>query len=260
MDTIVVGADGHANVEIEEGTGVAPPRNGIVEAPSPKVVICGKVFICSTAGTNSFHTNVGISFHYDFAPWLSGVRANDPRSVRSLAIAIATKAHKTFLPVNSIKKSDTFWTDATKTNLFVTYSVYGFSSEGPQFCDVRVTVNQQQRSLEFPPPKCDIVKTRIGHQTYSPLNGSIHTNADLAWLDHKSSQHASFVTFARSALAGTKRLLTDETKETQEMAATVCGLIRVEGELNSEFVGGSPVIGILVKGKPPRMVKMAEGR
>jgi hypothetical protein len=255
MDSIVMAADGQTHFESPTNNPKAPYDKQTEEGES-KIAICGRRFICATAGINPMNYEAdGISVHYAFQQWISTIVVDEDASVSDFADAVQKQARKTFHDMDAVLKRDDFWnSEAARESALFTYRIAGFSEEAAEFCDIALQVDRDNRRLIYRRPECKI-RRAAGSFHLSTLVGTHYANSVTA-LTSGTPQAAKLAELKPVFMNTAKALLPDSPPALQEIAAIAAALVSVEGEFNPQNVGGTPRIGILVEGQLPKVCSL----
>jgi hypothetical protein len=247
-DGFVMAADGLTILVGGELNGKPIQRTG---ASEPKIAICGHTLLCGMAGVNPFPKELKIE--YDFQDWISDSHVLGMESPQQFAEAIAVKAKITFRDFGTVLASDPFWRSKNSPQDLLEFQIAGYIGEIPQVCDLHIGIDRQLHQLVYPKPEyftplwespspTSVIPypLSLGHSIEQVLKGGT-----------PEAQYAAEI--LPGAVAVARILLPDSPSPLQEITGNAAAFVRTTDAFNPDQAGGVTTIGVLQKGRLPRV-------
>jgi hypothetical protein len=219
--------------------------------PEPKIAVCGKRFLCGFAGYNPIDSG---GFKYNFQNWISSIRVAGHPSVKEFTETVHLKARETFGEIKPILDADDFW--KAKGNRgqapFMSYGIIGYSEKIPEFCTFTLDINLENHTLKDSAVDCGTPTwSRTGTYRFARLPNSMTSHMELAesGLNVAEVRRKAQLIPQMSPIAAS--LFPEFPPSIQNLIAIGAALIKVEGEFNPKYVGGTTAIGVIEDGKLP---------
>lgn len=244
-DGFVVAADSLGIIQTLDGK----PEH-IIPAAESKLAVCGKDFICATAGANPIHWQEGnINIEYHFQNWIAAIKSENQCCVRNFANAVRDRARATFQDMDRLMRKEEFWkSDISQGGALTVYQIVGFDpGEIPVVCKVYVEFDKKHRKLSYPDPTC--ARADASNRV------SLHIPSYTQFQNVLQSQTRGTPQAIRlTELIGqtgpiAKALIPNASSDLQTLLAAAVSLVRVESEFNPQRVGGAVTVGILARGQ-----------
>lgn len=256
-DGFVMASDGLTIQSVPDGKGGYKPVR--LEA-KPKISVCGHVFLCGMAGQNPIHDSFrGVKVDYEFKDWIS--RIPDAASPELFAKAISRAAVRTFKRYGIFLKNSYFWHMPSAETNFARYQVAGYDRAGkPQVCSLSIDVDQIKNELVYQPVKCEPLKLIFPTPTtfeYYPL--SVWGNSvDQATHALGSREELFLHSIIRNRLQAVQAIEIEVSSALKSNMAVAASLILVEDKFHCDKAGGPTSVGVLQKGREPKVVRFPE--
>jgi hypothetical protein len=237
------------------------PLADTFEPAEPKVAICGGRFLCATAGVNPLVTknlsdiqpglDVPVNLEYHFQSWLPVLDEKSNASVLDYAKMLQEKARITFKDLDLVLGTENFWkTQFAAHRVLIDYVVVGYDGAKPTICELVLKTDRETRKMIYDPPECK--SPNPADLPVLPFGEQQHIQAAKA----PGTPEASYYLELRDGNRATARTLFPQAPPSfQNLIAQVATLIRVEGKLNPEKVGGITTVGVIPKGQKPSLLQ-----
>ena len=221
----------------------------------PKIAICGTRFLCGFAGYSPIITG---NFKYDFQDWISSIKVDDHTSVREFADSVQVKARETFREIKPILDAAEYWKakGSSGESPFMSYGFIGYSKNVPEFCTFTLHVNLEDHTIKYSPVICETPTwSRVGSYRHGRLPDTLTANIELAQSGLNVAQVRQKEKFISQLYPIASGLFPDSPPSIQKLIAVAAALIKVEGEFNPKYVGGTTIVGVIPNGKLPAVAQ-----
>jgi hypothetical protein len=257
-DGIILASDG---LTVFKSVNPEMPLADSFAPADPKVAICAGRFLCATAGVNPLVTknlseiqpglDVPVNLEYHFQSWLPVLDEKSNASVLDYAKLLQEKARITFKDLDLVLSTDNFWkTQFAAHRVLIDYFVVGYDGDRPSICEVVLKTDRDTRKMIYEPPECKFPDPT--ELPVLPFGEQQHILAAKV----PGTPEASYYLELREGNRATARTLFPQAPPSfQNLIAQVTTLIRVEGQLNPEKVGGITTVGVIPKGQKPSLLQ-----